>query len=190
MNLCNIDGGDALHSDFHILFTYSSWICLQGLKRATDKQALKMSSGTLMSSCRRCELSFSAFQARFSVAASLRKYGGAIPERIGSWFTGVVCRQPEIFRNAAWMVVSILEVCLFLSHTGAQYSAAENTRAWVDNRSVFVAAPHIVPARLRIKEIRAEIFCFIPTRWSLKVSDLSSFTPRGNSETAVYCCQL
>lgn len=39
-----------------------------------------------------------------------------------------------------------------LNHVGAQYSAAEKTRACVEIRSILADAPQEVPARRRIRE--------------------------------------
>ena len=56
-----------------------------------------------------------------SAAASRRRAGGAIPERMGSWLTGVGRRQPETVRMALLSPF----VCELLHQTGAQYSAAD-----------------------------------------------------------------
>ena len=60
-----------------------------------------------------------------SAAASRRRAGGAIPERMGSWLTGVGRRQPETVSMALLSAVSSPFVCELLHQTGAQYSAAE-----------------------------------------------------------------
>ena len=60
-------------------------------------------------------------------------------------------------------------VCGLLHQTGAQDSAAEKTRAWVEMQRVFVAAPQVVPARRRISETWNVVFADIFSRCCRKV---------------------
>ena len=76
-------------------------------------------------------------------AASLRKVGGAMPARMGSWLTDVA-RRPETVHRVLLSVESSFFVWELLHHTGMQYSAAEKTGAWVEMRRVLVEAPHVV----------------------------------------------
>ena len=55
---------------------------------------------------RRCDSLFCACLESASVAASLLMEAGAIPARMGSWFTGVACRVPEIVRRALLRMIS------------------------------------------------------------------------------------
>ena len=57
-------------------------------------------------------------------------------------------------------------------------SAAEKTRARVEMRMVYVAAPQVVPARRRIRETRGVVFADILSRCCRKVRIRSSFPPR------------
>ena len=72
---------------------------------------------------------------------------GAMPERTGRWLTGVARRDPETVRKELVSATSSFFLCGLLHQTGAQYSAAEKTRAWVKMRKIFVAAPKVVLAR-------------------------------------------
>ena len=95
-----------------------------------------------------------AFRDSAMTDASLRRVGRAIPVRMGSWFADVARRQPETVRRTLLSVESSLFVWLLLHQTGAQYSAAEKTSAWVEMRRVLVEAPHVVTARRRIRATR------------------------------------
>ena len=52
--------------------------------------------------------------------ASWHSVGGATPARIGSWLTGVACRQPETVRKAVLSVMSSFLVWELLHQTGEQ----------------------------------------------------------------------
>ena len=71
---------------------------------------------------------------------------GAIPAKTGSWNTGVGLRQPDMVRRELLIATSTFFTCGLLLQTGAQYSAAGNTRACVEIRSVLAEAPQVVPA--------------------------------------------
>ena len=58
-------------------------------------------------------------------AASRRKVGGAMPERMVKWLTGVARRHPETVRMALLITVSSFLVWELRHQYGAQYSAAE-----------------------------------------------------------------
>lgn len=62
--------------------------------------------------------------------------------------------------------------------TGAQYTAAENTKYSVEMCSVFIVAPHVVLARWCISAAHAVVFALTLTKCCLNDSVLSSFTPR------------
>ena len=81
---------------------------------------------------RMCQSCFRAFLARARVAASRRRPAGAIPARTGSRTIGVDFRHPVMIRRALLIATSTFFACGLLLHTGAQYSAAEKTRAWVE----------------------------------------------------------
>ena len=55
-------------------------------------------------------------------------------------------------RRELLMATSTFLTCRLLLQTGAQYSAAENTRACVEIRSVLAEAPRVVPTRRRMSE--------------------------------------
>ena len=54
----------------------------------------------------KCDFLFCAFLEGASMAASLLMEARAIPARIGSWFTGVVCRIQNIVLRALLRVTS------------------------------------------------------------------------------------
>ena len=117
-----------------------------------------------------------AFRERANVAASRLMLAGAIPARIGSWFTGVVRRHPEMVIRVLLRAASSFLTWELRHQTGAQHSAAESTRDWVEIRSVFVAAPQVVQTRRHIRATRAVVFALTLSRCCLNVSVLSSFT--------------
>ena len=90
-------------------------------------------------------------------AASWRSVGGAMPEGIGSWLIGVVCRRPETVRKAVLSVVSSFLVWELLHQTGEQYLAAEKTSARVEVSRILVKAPQVVPDRRRIRVTQANV---------------------------------
>ena len=55
-------------------------------------------------------------------------------------------------RGELLIATSTFFTCGLLLQTGAYYSAAGNTRACVEIRSVFAEAPQVVPARRRMSE--------------------------------------
>ena len=71
-----------------------------------------------------------------------------------------------------------LLACGLLLQTGAQYSAVEKTRAWVDSRNVLAEAPQVVPARRRINATLDVTFALTSSRCCLKDSVRSRRTPR------------
>ena len=93
-------------------------------------------------SCRMCQSYFTAFRAKARVAAFRLRPTGAIPAKTGSWNTGVGLRQPDMVRRELLIATSTFFTCGLLLQTGAQYSAAGNTRACVEIRSVLAEAPH------------------------------------------------
>ena len=88
-----------------------------------------------------CQSSFTAFRAKARVAAFRLRPAGAIPAKTGSWNTGVGLRQPDMVRRELLIATSTFFTCGLLLQTGAQYSAAGNTRACVEIRSVLAEAP-------------------------------------------------
>ena len=72
--------------------------------------------------------------------------------------------NPETVRMELFSASSCFFVCGLLYQTGAQYSKAEKTRAWVEMRSVFVAASQVVPARRCIRETQDVFFADIFSR--------------------------
>ena len=50
-------------------------------------------------------------------------------------------RQPDMVSRELLMATSTFLMCVLLLQTGAQYSAADNTRACVEIRSVLAEAP-------------------------------------------------
>ena len=93
---------------------------------------------------------FTACRANARVAAFRLRPAGAIPAKTGSWNTGVGLRQPDMVRRELLIATSTFFTCVLLLQTGAQYSAAGNTRACVEIRSVLAEAPLVVPARRRM----------------------------------------
>ena len=119
-----------------------------------------------------------AFRARASMAPSRLTSAGAIPQRKASWFVGVARRHLETVHRAVLRAVSSLFTWGLRHQTGAQYSALENTRASVEMRSVFLEAPHVMPARQHISAAWQVVFALTLSRCCLNDSVLSSFTPR------------
>ncbi|KAK0144358.1 hypothetical protein N1851_017284 [Merluccius polli] len=127
--------------------------------------------------CRICQSFLWAFLARARVAASRRRPAGAIPASTGRWNTGVGFRQPVMVRSAMFMATSTFLECGLLHQAGAQYSAAEKTRACVEIRSTLADAPQLVPARRRISETLDDTLAVTSSRCCLKESVLSRRTP-------------
>ncbi|XP_061923175.1 uncharacterized protein mlphb [Entelurus aequoreus] len=153
----------------------SSWACM-AKGRLDFRRTRRGVSVTIL--WRRWDSLVCAFRERASGAASCLMFAGAMPARMGSWFTGVPRRHPETVRRALLRATSNFFTWALRHQTGAQYSAAENTRASADMCSVFVVAPHVVPASRRIRAARALVFALALCRCCLNVSVLSSFTPR------------
>ena len=128
-------------------------------------------------SCRRWNSHAWAFLERASMAASCLNVAGVIPASMGSWLA-VSCRQLEMILKVLLRVISSLLMCGLLHQTGVQYSAAENTRAWVEMRRVFIAVHHVVPVRWQISATRAVVFALTLTRCCLNVNICLSFTPK------------
>ena len=103
---------------------------------------------------------------------------GAIPAKTGSWNTGVGLRQPDMVRRELLIATSTFFTCGLLLQTGAQYSAAGNTRACVEIRSVLAEAPQVVPARRRMSATLDVTFPATSSRCCLKFSIRSRRTPR------------
>ena len=118
---------------------------------------------------RTCQSCFTAFRANARVAAFYLTPTGAIPAKTGSCNTGVGWRQPDMV---------LRELCGLLLQTWAQYSAAGNTRACVEIRSVLTEAPQVVPARRRMSETLDVTFPATSSRFCLKFSIRSRRTPR------------
>ena len=97
-----------------------------------------------------CQSCFTVFRAKASVAAFRLRPAGAIPAKTGSRKTGVGLRQPDMVRRELLIATSTFFTCGLKLQTAAQYSAAGNTRACVEIRSVLAEAPQIVSARRRM----------------------------------------
>ena len=141
-------------------------------------------------SCRMCQSCFTAFRAKVKVAALHAKArvaafrlrpAGAIPDKTGSCNTRVGLRQPYMVRRELLIETSTFFTCFYcglLLQTGAQYSAAGNTRACVEICSVLAQAPQVVPARRRMSVNLDETFPATSSRCCLKFSIRSRRTPR------------
>ena len=70
-----------------------------------------------------------------------------IPARTLRWNIGVGFRQPDLIQRALLIVTSIFFTCGLLLQAGAQYLAAEKTKACLDICIVLAEAPNVVPAR-------------------------------------------
>ena len=97
--------------------------------------------------CRMCQSCFTAFRVKARVAAFRLRPTGAIPAKTGSSNTGVGLRQPDMVRRELLIATSTFFTCGLLLQTGAQYSAAGNTRACLEIRRVLAEAPQVVLAR-------------------------------------------
>ena len=102
----------------------------------------------------------------------------AIPANTVSWNTGVGLTQPYMVRRELLIARSTFFTCGLLLQTGAQYSAAGNTRACVEIRSVLAEAPQVVPARRRMSATLDVTFPATSSRCCLKFSIRSRRTPR------------
>ena len=71
-------------------------------------------------------------------------------------------------RRELLIATSTFFTCGFLFQTGAQYSAAGNTRACVEIRSVLAEAPQVIPARRRMSETLDVTFPATSSRCCLK----------------------
>ena len=81
-------------------------------------------------------------------------------------------------RRELLIATSTFFTCGLLLETGAQYSAAGNTRACVEIRSVLAEAPQVVPARRRMSATLDVTFPATSSRSCLKFSIRSRRTPR------------
>ena len=110
---------------------YGTWVCTEAL------HSLSCGAGC-SKSC------FTVFRAKARVAAFRLRPTGAIPAETGSWNTGVGLRQPYMVIRELLIATSTFFTCGLLLQTGAHYSAAGNTRACVEIRSVLAEAPQVV----------------------------------------------
>ena len=81
-------------------------------------------------------------------------------------------------RRELLIASSTFFTCGLLLQTGAQYSAAGNTRACVEIRSVLAEAPQVVPARRWMSEIPGVTFPGTSSMCCLKFSIRSRRSPR------------
>ena len=81
-------------------------------------------------------------------------------------------------RRELLMATSTFLTCGLLLQAGAQYSAAENTRACVAIRSVLAEALQVLPARRRMSETLNVTLPATSSRCCLKFSIRSRRTPR------------
>jgi hypothetical protein len=77
---------------------------------------------------------------------------------IGSHCNCVDFTVPEINRIVLFNCISILLVCTLFNHTGAQYSAVEQTSANEAVRNVSALATQFVPVSFRSTLTRAATF--------------------------------
>ena len=75
------------------------------------------------------------------------KSGGVMLQVTGSHGSGLATSVTLINSMALFNWVSTSPAWALLSHTGAQYSAAEYTRDRVEVRKTLALAPHVVPVR-------------------------------------------
>ena len=125
-----------------------------------------------------CQSCFTAFLAKAKVDAFRLRPAGAIPAKIRSCNTRDGLRQPEMVRRELLIATSTFFTYGLLLQTGAQYSAAGNTRACVEIRSVLAEAPQVVPARRRMSATLDVTFPATSSRCCLKFSIRSRRTPR------------
>ena len=91
---------------------------------------------------------------------------------------GVGFRHPVTMRKASLIGLSSRCVCALRLHTGAQYSAIEETRARVVMGKVVARAPQPVPACRRIRAMRDVSFLRMVSKWCRYVRVLSRVIPR------------
>ena len=176
MNECSLECSAARHSSFHLVLSQDRLETSSGVERrrrwacsANGRLDFRRAGEGLseMTRWRMWSSYFAAFRVSARTAVSRRMVGGAIPARMGSWLTGVGRRHPATVRMALLRTVSSCFVWELLHQTGAQYSAAELTSAWVEIRSVFVAAPQVVPARRRMRATLDVVLAFRQSRCCL-----------------------
>ena len=102
----------------------------------------------------------------------------AIPAKTESCNIGVGLRQPDMVRRELLIATSTFFTCGLLLQTGANYSAAGNTRACVEIRGVLAEAPQVVPTRRRMSATLDVIFPDTSSRCCLKFTIRSRRTPR------------
>lgn len=83
--------------------------------------------------------------------------------------------KADIIRMVWYTWISIIEVCLLLSHTGAQYAAIGHIRPTTENDSVEAEELHIVPQNLynmllRILNFAEVSFLFSCPEWIRDIS--------------------
>ena len=115
MKLCSLEGGAASQSSFQRVLSQDCFVTPGGAKSLrrwacweTGRRDFKRARVGLSWSILWRRWSSFAWALRHSArtAASRRKVGGAMPERMGKWLTGVARRHPETVRMA------LLTLCL------------------------------------------------------------------------------
>lgn len=91
---------------------------------------------------------------------------------------GVDETVPLTTRRASFSTTSIRSVCALSSHTGAPYSATENTNDSAVVRSTLASAPYVVPASLRRRFTLGFVLAAVRVLFSLNVSVLSNVMPK------------
>ena len=106
------------------------------------------------------------------------QFCGSNSDRTGRRCVGVGFRQPVKMRIVSLSDTSSFLVWVLLSHTGAAYFAAQSTMARAAVRRVVALAPHVDPAKHRVRLLRAVTFPRMSSMCCIYVSCLSNFTSR------------
>ena len=112
------------------------------------------------------------------MARSRRSSVGRIPAKTNRLSVGVERRHPVTMRSASLIGLLMRRVWVLRHQTGAQYSAAECTRARVAVRNVVAPAPQVDPASRLRSPTRVVSFLRSDSKCRRNVSALSNFMPR------------
>jgi len=114
-----------------------------------------------------------ASQFVLDVSCSLRRFGGAMPSKIGNSPGEVGRKRPVIRRSLSCSARSSFLLWELRHQTGEAYSAALKTIASANVLMMGVLAPHDEPARQRRRLLRAKISDVNPRRGACTVGQLT-----------------
>lgn len=177
--ICIVGYGALFRSSFHMfliwkLLNLNSLAALIG--GFLERNRLILTS--LMSSCIGSWGFLVIFSNSLSKAFYRRSSGGGMWLSSGSHWVGVDLSVPDISRMVVLSCTSMSRVYELLSHTGAQYSAAEYTIPRAEHLRVAAVDPHVVPHSLWMILLRVLSLAAVFWRCCLNDRVLSRVTPK------------